>query len=479
MTAHSTPEAQALARPGRLRGLDSGARELDDEPVEVRGESPAWLRGSLLLNGPALWELPQGRYVHWFDGLAMLHRVRIGADGARYRSRFLQSEDYRGSIAAGRPAFGGFATPDPTGLWQRLRHLGQPAMTDNGSVVMSRIGGQWVGQTETPLVTAFDPDTLETRGRLRFEDDEKLHFMSAHGITEADGTYWNVGVELGKQCAYKVFRVAPTERRREVIARIPVAKPGYLHALALTPEHVVLWEPALRAQPLKFLFTGNAYIDNFRWEPQGGSRIHRVSRRDGAVTTWTVPAMFGFHAVQAYEDGTATVLELCESDPAIIDSLRMDRMRSGEAAHVSMQLRRYRLEPGRGESTPEHIVDDVELPMVHGGWWTRRRARHAWCAGYGPDGHAPLMDCTVKVDLDAGVVSNTWQRPGAVQLEPLFVARPDSQTDEDGVLLVPTLADDDAGTVVAVLDPARMACLATLHLPQVVPFGFHAAWNSA
>jgi beta,beta-carotene 9',10'-dioxygenase len=44
---------------------------------------------------------------------------------------------------------------------------------------------------------------------------------------------------------------------------------------------------------------------------------------------------------------------------------------------------------------------------------------------------------------------------------------------------VPTLADGDSGTVVAVLDPQRMEPIATLHLPQVVPFGFHAAWAPA
>ena len=45
------------------------------------------------------------------------------------------------------------------------------------------------------------------------------------------------------------------------------------------------------------------------------------------------------------------------------------------------------------------------------------------------------------------------------------------------MLLVPTLADGDSGTLIAVLDPGSMRCVATLQLPQVVPFGFHAAWN--
>ena len=84
----------------------------------------------------------------------------------------------------------------------------------------------------------------------------------------------------------------------------------------------------------------------------------------------------------------------------------------------------------------------------------------------------------MKLDLDDKRVAGVWQRKDAVQLEPLYVDRPGSTAEEDGVLLVPTLADDDAGTVVGVIDPKSMECLATLHLPQVVPFGFHAAWDA-
>lgn len=475
MTAILSSETKAVAGARRLRGYESGAREIDDAAVEVRGELPAWLRGGLLLNGPALWELPEGGYLHWFDGLAMLHRVSIGAAGVRYRSRFQQTDDYRASIAARRPALAGFATPDPVGF---LGRVGRQRITDNTAVALARIGGQWVAQTETPLVTAFDPVTLATKGRVEFTDAEKIHLMSAHGINDAEGGYWNVGVALGPKCTYKVFRVAPGSLRREVVGRWTVPKSGYLHAMALTPTHALVWECALRAQPLKFIFTGNAYIDNFTWSPEAGSRIVAVSRRDGAVRSWNVPPMVAFHAVQAYDEAGDIVLELCNAEPSIFSALTLERLRGGRPNTVATAVR-YRLQAGRGDASPEPIATNVDLPMVHGDCWTKRRARFAWFAGCDPQGRAPSLDRTVKVDLDAARVCGTYQRPDAVQLEPLYVARPGSTDEEDGVLLVPTLADDDSATVVAVVDPASMASVATLHLPQVVPFGFHAAWDGA
>lgn len=479
----------------RLRGLQSTARELPDTPVEVRGQLPSWmLGGSLLLNGPALWDLPHGSYGHWFDGLAMLHRVRlapgeVGGASASYRSRYLQTDDLRESLAARKPARAAFGTADPAGFFTRMRHLRHPNVTDNGAVVMARIGSQWVAQTETPLLTSFDPDTLATTGRIVYDDREVIHVMSAHGMTDAQGTYWNVGLELGPKCTYKLFKIVAGSRTREVVARWSVRQAGYLHAFAMTPTHAIVWQPAMRLNALKLAFSGKGFIDSFAWKGEAGSRIDAISLTDGGVRSWAVPAMTGFHAVQAWDepspDGRAPatlVLDLCTTDgPEIFAALRMERLRAGQPVGVQHRVQRYRLEPGRSDAQPLPLVDaaSVELPSVHGAYWGKKQSRHAWFAGFDPEGQAPMFDRTVKLDLEAGRIAGTWQRESAVQMEPLFVDRPGSTAEDDGVLLVPTLAEGDAGTVVGVIDPASMRCLATLHLPQVVPFGFHAAWKPA
>jgi carotenoid cleavage dioxygenase-like enzyme len=183
--------------------------------------------------------------------------------------------------------------------------------------------------------------------------------------------------------------------------------------------------------------------------------------------------------VQAYDDGGDIVLELCNTDPAIFGMLTLARLRAGEPLDVVATVVRYRLRAGSDRAEPEAIASDMDLPMVHGASWTKRRARYAWLAAGDPQHRTPSLDRTVKLDLDAKQVCGTFQRPDAVQLEPLYVDRPGSTDEEDGVLLVPTLADGDSGSVVAVVDPASMRCRATLHLPQVVPFGFHAAWDGA
>ncbi|MBX3612236.1 MAG: carotenoid oxygenase family protein [Burkholderiaceae bacterium] len=201
MSAVPTPQANAV--PGRARGFLSGAREIDDAGVGVQGALPPWLRGTLLLNGPALWELPGGRLEHWFDGYAMWHALRIDGAGVRYRSRFCASQSYRRSVAAGAPVFGEFGTANPAGLLARLK---SPQVTDNPAVVMSRHGERWLSVTETPSLTYFDPRTLQTLERLDLgRREEPMHLMSAHGFTLPDGSYLNVATALGPKCEMKLF----------------------------------------------------------------------------------------------------------------------------------------------------------------------------------------------------------------------------------------------------------------------------------
>jgi len=466
---------KATARRGRERGFLSLAQELDDAELRVTGSLPPWLQGRLLLNGPALWDLPGGALRHWFDGYAMLHRLRIEGGRVRYRSRFVQSDAYRRSIATGVPVKGEFGSPNPASLWARL--LGTQG-TDNPAVVMSRHGARWIAVTETPFLTYFDPETLATEERVDLHGGELgLHFMAAHGYTLADGSYLNVGTRLGRQCEQKLFRVPPGARTPELLGTVPMARAGYTHAFALAPGYAILWECALRARTLSMRFGAGSYKDNFAWDGGAGLALHAVPLGGGAVRSWAIPPMFAFHATQAWTEGDDLLLELAIYDDAtVFDDLMLDRRRQGLPMRGVPQLVRYRLRPGQPRAEPKALGVALELQQVHPARIGHGRARVCWGAGGIQNGD--FFDRSLRVDLDSGAVT-TWQRPGAVHLEPLFVPRPGGSADDDGVLLVPTLADDDDASVIGVVDAATMRGLAEIRAPQVLPFGFHAAFMPA
>jgi carotenoid cleavage dioxygenase-like enzyme len=344
---------------------------------------------------------------------------------------------------------------------------------------MSRIGDRWIATTENAKITEFDPGSLETIGRLQTDDGVKMQLMAAHGMTDEAGDYWNVGLEVGKKCTYRLFRIRAGTQKREVIGSITVKQAGYLHAFARSAKYALVWETAMRMQPLGFLLTRRPYIRNFHWAPDTGSMIHAISLADGSVRQWAIPAMMAFHAVQAYEDGDDLVLDLCDySDATIFEDLRLDALRGATRQRSTPALTRYRLRRGHTDAGLERIGEAFELPQIHPAKIIAGPARWTWGAGFEATDRAHFLDRTVRIDLVSGERIE-WQRPDAVQLEPLFVPRPGSKAQDDGVLLVPTLADGDESTQLAVLDPRRMECLAVIQAPQVVPFGFHAAFALA
>ncbi|MEW6704288.1 MAG: carotenoid oxygenase family protein [Pseudomonadota bacterium] len=475
-----TPTHAIPSPDGRRRGFLSRHEEGDVATVPLRGQLPGWLRGTCLLNGPALWDLPQGRFLHWFDGLAQLHALQIPGTGQplSYRSRFLRSEAYERSLAAGKPVLGGYGTRDGRGLLSRLLSIANPPRTDNAAVVMSRIGKRCIATTESDRAHWFDPYTLDSLGELRWRDEQKLPLMAAHPRVDAQGRWWNVGIALGRTCEYRLFH-ATDDGQRHVKASIPVKRAGYLHAFALTATHAVLWEAALRAQPLRFLFSGEPYIEHFDWLPAGGSRLHAVSLADGRVRSWDAPPLLAFHAPQAFDAGHDIVLDLCTVDPGVNEQLMIDRLRANPLGRDWLPRHlRFVLAAGAGSARIETLPGRFDLPQVHHGMALQGPVRHVFGAGVDEATPGEFFNQVLKLDLASGEIRR-WQREHALSLEPLFVPRPGGSTDDDGVLLVHTLADEDPGSVIVALDAATLQEQARIELPHVVPFGFHGAWLPA
>jgi beta,beta-carotene 9',10'-dioxygenase len=471
-----------LARPetavaqGRRRGFLSVQQECEAVDLRVQGQLPDWLAGTYMLNGPAQWDLPKRSYAHWFDGLAMLHGFRIQAGSVRYRSRFLRSEDWRESHAAGRPELGGYDTPVSGGLLSRIVHVFNPRRTDNGCVVVMCQDGQWFALTESDRVTRFDGETLETQGELSWTEGGKLPLLATHPCIDAQGRWWNVGVSLGRSCEYVLFS-SDVQGRRDVKARIPVQRAGYLHAFALTATHAVIWECAWRAHPLRFLFAGESYAQHFDWMPEGGSRLHTVRLSDGAVRSWDAPPIVLFHASQAFDAGADVVVDLCLDDGPVVEEFHIARLRAGmPVKSTRVRHTRFVLAPGSTTAREEALPGRFELPQINPTVAARRQARYVWGATTADSTPGEFFNRTLKLDHQTGHITQAGS-DDALALEPLFVPNPNGTAEDDGVLLVHTLADSDPGSRIRVLDAATLEERAVIEVPHVIPFGFHGAWK--
>lgn len=477
MDAATAPPAPSIA-PGRRRGFLSATQETDTEDLPVLGHLPEWLNGTYVLNGPALWDLPKASYRHWFDGLAMLHGFRIANGTVRYRSRFLQSEDRAKTLAAGRPDLGGYDTPPAGTLLRRLLHIFNPLRTDNACVVPLHVHGQWFALTESDRVMLFDGETLETLGELEWTNGGKLPLLATHPCVDASGRWWNVGVGFGRNCEYVLFS-SDAQGVRDVKARIPVKRPGYLHAFALTATHAVIWECAWRAHPLRFLFAGESYAAHFDWLPQDGSRLHTVRLADGAVRSWEAPPLILFHASQAFDAGADVVVDLCLDDAPVVEDLHIARLRAGMPVQAPRARHtRFVLAPGATSAREEALPGRFELPQVNASVATRGKARYVWGATTADTTPGEFFNRTLKLDHGTGHITQTGS-DDTVALEPLFVRNPAGSAEDDGVLLVHTLSDTDPGARIRVLDAATLEERVVIEVPRVIPFGFHGAWKGA
>jgi all-trans-8'-apo-beta-carotenal 15,15'-oxygenase len=156
--------------PGWRLGFQSLETE-HREPVEleVSGDLPAELRGTLYRIGPARHEAAGGeRYRHWFDGDGMVHAVHLDGGRAHYRNRFVATAGRAEEERAGRRLYAGFGTrPGGDTAVARFRNAVRRFAKNSANTNIVQIGGRLLALWEAGHPHRIDPVTLETLG----EDD--------------------------------------------------------------------------------------------------------------------------------------------------------------------------------------------------------------------------------------------------------------------------------------------------------------------
>jgi carotenoid cleavage dioxygenase-like enzyme len=244
-----------------------------------------------------------------------------------------------------------------------------------------------------------------------------------------------------------------------------------MHSFGLTERWFVLAEFPLVVDPLRLALSGRPYIENYRWKPERGTRFTLVDRATGrAEAGFRTDACFAFHHVNAYEDGGEVIVDLCAfPDAGVIEDLYLERLREGKPVAFA-ELTRFRLRLSDRSVSRERLADGgMELPRINYMRCNERPYRFVWAVG---DAGQGWLEQIVRVDLlDRSTLS--WAQPGSYPGEPVFVARPDAEREDDGVLLSVVL-DASAGTsFLLVLDARDLRELARAQAPHHIPFGFH------
>lgn len=479
---------------GHALGFENCTEVTEAVSLPFDGSMPSWLRGTLYRNGPGVFDVPTARdgtvhIDHWFDGLAVLHRFEILDGTITYRNRHIARGLERYIGERGRADYLSFANDPCLNVFEKVmtQFRGGPNDPDTGravqnaDVTVGRLGAdQFVCKTDGNVLQPFDPNSLEPAELTSYtgiNPDFEGQLSAAHSQYDLERReFFNYTLKLGRDSCYTVFCIPDDDPSGHVLAKFE-APPAYIHSFALTPRYVILmvW-PAL-LNPLKVLWHRNL-VDAMRWDPEQGTVFHVIDReRRERRAIYRSEPFYAFHNVNAFEDGDDVCIDLCAyPDASVIDRLRLDRLRSRQPPGLG-QLRRYRLAglagavPAENRAAHYHVLSDTpcELPRFN---QTMHMRDYRFVYGLSSSERKGFWDRLAKIDLGDGS-SLEWSEEGCYPGEPIFVAAPRANGEDDGVILSVVLDSASGGSFLLVLDAQSFAEIGRATDVPRVPIGFH------
>ncbi|OBH23886.1 carotenoid oxygenase [Mycobacterium sp. E342] len=484
--------------------------EVTATDLEVTGHIPQHLDGRYLRNGPnPVAEVDPAIY-HWFSGDGMVHGVAL-RDGKAcwYRNRWVRTA--RVCDVLGEPA--------PTGLDPRA---GMLSVGPNTNVLMH--AGQTLALVEGGGANYRLTDELDTLGTCDF-DGTLFGGYTAHPHTDPrTGELHAVSYAFtrGRTVQYSVI---DTHGRARRTVDIEVSGSPMMHDFSLTDKYVVIYDlpvtfdpiqiapvnvprplsaPArLVAQsvlgrvripsPLATMMNRNRQPINrmpYRWDANYPARIGVMPREgDGsnagknAIRWFEIEPCYVYHPLNAYSEmrrGTEVL---------VLDVVRYSRMFDRDLrgpGDSRPTLDRWTVNLATGAVSSERRDDrPQEFPRINeallGG---RHRFGYAVGVdgGYLSGGASEMSTALYKHDYATGSSAVAPLDPDLLLGEMSFVPNPGSQkgrAEDDGILMgYGYHRGRDEGQLV-LLDAATLESVATVHLPQRVPMGFHGNWAPA
>ncbi|MFG2718722.1 carotenoid oxygenase family protein [Streptomyces sp. NPDC048416] len=425
--------------------------ELTSYEPPVTGAIPPELSGWYVRNGPN----PQdASSPHWFFGDGMVHGVRLEGGKARaYRNRWVRTS----TLTDGARTHDREGTTDLT------------AGVANTHVV--RHAGRTLALVETsfPYELDFRPGReLETVGPYDF-DGRLTTAMTAHPRTcPATGELHFFGYGMVDR-PYLTYHRADPEGTLVVSRPVEVPAATMMHDFHLTASHVVFMDlPAVFDLETAMRPGGGM---PFRWDAAYEARLGVLRRDDpyGEVRWLRIDPCYVFHALNAYDepgDGAG------RGDRIVLHVVRYEHLGA-----KGPTLWKWTLDLASGTVCEEQVDDQAcEFPRVDDRLaGLEARFGHVTVAQTPSSG--PIPGALLRYDLRTGAVVRHEFGVGRTPAEAAFAPADDRPGGPGWLLSYVYDAARDASDLV-ILDVENLAAppVATVHLPQRVPFGFHGNW---
>jgi carotenoid cleavage dioxygenase len=433
-----------------LTGVHTPMREeLTIENLAVTGSIPSAFDGRYLRMGPNPMAPNPAKY-HWFSGDGMIHGLRIeGGRALWYRNRWIRSD-------AVSKALGERRVEGPRNAFD----------TVNTNVV--GFAGKTLGVVEAGSTPVEIGELLDT---LRYTDfGGTLHgsFTAHPHVDPLTGEMHGICYDVSDRGAIRYVVITPAGNvRREV--RIPVKHGPMIHDCAFTQRFVIVLDlPVTFSLPAAI--SGHTFP--YRWKQSHSARVGLLPRDGEAKDILWCPIenCYVFHAVNSFDAANGSV---------VLDVIVHDRMFSKSKAGPDSQrtgLERWLVDPAT-RKVERTTIDPTpqEFPRPD-----ERRLGQPYRYAYTMALTEPFLGARrlFKQDMETGTRQVHDFGPDCHPCEFVFVpARTEAEEDEGW--LMGFVIDASAKTTDLVILDARNfegAPQASIHIPHIVPPGFHGNW---
>ncbi|MCA9631153.1 MAG: carotenoid oxygenase family protein, partial [Myxococcales bacterium] len=430
------------------------------------GSLPDGLRGTLVRNGPGLFESFGVPYPHLFEGDGAPSAVRLESDAALGAHRVVESAELREERRAQKPLYSTVAAWPrrlKNGLTMRIKN------TANTSVMHWQ--GRLLGLMEAAPPTELDPEDLSTLGVTRLGEVVRGPFSAhPHRVVGRNATY-NFGVSYGRQVNLDIYELPDTGSARH-LTRIRLDRAVMLHDFIATENHLVFLVAPAEVRVLRALLGIGSFAELFEWHPERDTEVIVVPiDRPEAVRRFRTEAFFQWHFAGAFERGE----ELCLDLIAYADFSSFSDLERGEIDEPGY-YERVTLDARRAAVRRERLCEvPCEFPRIDPRFEGREFGQ-AWVVTARGE-----QTGLARLHTPSGRLEEYLFPKGSYASEGIFVPRSGSAQEGDGWLLSLVYRADTDQSHLAVLD-TRELCAGPVFrafFEHHVPVTFHGIWLPA
>ncbi|ERM94749.1 hypothetical protein AMTR_s00011p00256590 [Amborella trichopoda] len=241
-----------------------------------------------------------------------------------------------------------------------------------------------------------------------------------------------------------------------------------MHDFIITEKYAIFHENQITIDPAGFMTGGAPAASNASKVPRLGLMPRDSS--SGDVRWFNLPGCNFFHFVNAWEEGPDAVTIVAPNTFPPEHALECMHL-----SHSSIEIMRLDLKTGAVSRKPLSAMN-LEFGIINRCFGARKNRFVYVSIG----GLMPKSTGVVKLDLEREgkgecVVAQRVYEEGWFGSEAAFVAKSESESEDDGyvVAFLHEEATGEAGFVVMDAASSDLEIVASVTLPQRVPYGFH------